>query len=327
MNFDFSEDQHEIKRTARDLLGSRSTLAKVREAAESKAYDPALWGELVELGWPGIAIAEEHGGQGLGAVELAILCEELGYAVAASPFLATVMAAEAIGAGGSPEQQAAWLPGLASGEITGTVGNAIGLVPDAAEAAVIVLVGDDGTARVLPRSDADVTPVDSIDPTRRAARVAGDGEPLGGADPQAGIDRATVAVAAELVGVGQRALEMTLAYVKDRRAFGQPVGTFQNSRFVLAEIATELDVAQHYVDDCVRALNDGVLTPVDAAKAKWWTTELQGRVIDRCLQLHGGYGYMNEYPIARAWTDARVTRIYGGTSEIMKQIIGKDLGL
>src|SRR5881397_3465495 len=134
MNFDLNEDQQEIKRTARDLLTSRSTFEKVRKAAESQTYDDALWRELVELGWPSIAIAEEHGGQGLGAVELAILCEELGYALAASPFLSTVLAAEAIGAGGSAEQQAAWLPGLASGEITGAVGTVGGLVGDAAQA-------------------------------------------------------------------------------------------------------------------------------------------------------------------------------------------------
>jgi alkylation response protein AidB-like acyl-CoA dehydrogenase len=138
-------------------------------------------------------------------------------------------------------------------------------------------------------------------------------------------ERLSIAVAA--VASVRSVLEMTLAYVKERRAFGKPVGTFQNSRFVLAEIATELDVAQHYVDDCVRALNDGELTAVDAAKAKWWTTELQGRALDRCLQLHGGYGFMNEYPIARAFADARVTRIYGGTTEIMKEVVGRDLGL
>jgi alkylation response protein AidB-like acyl-CoA dehydrogenase len=138
-------------------------------------------------------------------------------------------------------------------------------------------------------------------------------------------ERLSIAVAA--VASVRSALELTLAYVTERRAFGQPVGSFQNSKFVLAEIATELDVAQHFVDDCVRALNDGELTAVDAAKAKWWTTELQGRAVDRCLQLHGGYGFMNEYPIARAFADARVTRIYGGTTEIMKEIIGKDLGL
>ena len=138
-------------------------------------------------------------------------------------------------------------------------------------------------------------------------------------------ERLSIAIAA--VAAARSALDLTLGYVKERRAFGQPVGSFQNSRFVLAEVATEVDIAQHYVDDCVTALNDGTLTAVDAAKAKWWTTELQGRVIDRCLQLHGGYGYMNEYPIARAFADARVTRIYGGTTEIMKEIVGKDLGL
>jgi long-chain-acyl-CoA dehydrogenase len=138
-------------------------------------------------------------------------------------------------------------------------------------------------------------------------------------------ERLSVAIAA--VASVRSVLEMTLAYVKERRAFGQPVGSFQNSRFVLAEIATELDVAQHYVDDCVRALNDEELTAVDAAKAKWWTTELQGRAVDRCLQLHGGYGFMNEYPVARAFADARVTRIYAGTTEIMKELVGRDLGL
>jgi alkylation response protein AidB-like acyl-CoA dehydrogenase len=115
--------------------------------------------------------------------------------------------------------------------------------------------------------------------------------------------------------------------VQERRAFGQAIGAFQNSRFVLAEIATEIDVAQTFVDRCVDDLNAGELSAADAAKAKWWATELQGRVIDRCVQLHGGYGYMLEYPIARAFTDARVTRIYGGTTEIMKDVIGKSLGL
>jgi alkylation response protein AidB-like acyl-CoA dehydrogenase len=138
-------------------------------------------------------------------------------------------------------------------------------------------------------------------------------------------ERLSIAIAA--VASVRSVLGMTLAYVTERRAFGKPVGTFQNSRFVLAEIATELDVAQHYVDDCVRALNDGELTAVDAAKAKWWTTELQGRALDRCLQLHGGYGFMNEYPVARAYADSRVTRIYGGTTEIMKEVVGRDLGL
>ena len=138
-------------------------------------------------------------------------------------------------------------------------------------------------------------------------------------------ERMSIAVAG--VAEARAAFENTLRYVQERRAFGQPIGSFQHSRFVLAEIATEIDVAQTFVDRCVDDLNTGELAADDAAKAKWWTTELQGRVVDRCVQLHGGYGYMLEYPVARAFTDARVTRIYGGTTEIMKDVIGKSLGL
>ncbi len=135
----------------------------------------------------------------------------------------------------------------------------------------------------------------------------------------------SIAVAA--VAEARAAFENTLRYVKERQAFGTTIGSFQNTKFVLAEIVTEIDVAQAFVDNCVDLLNAGELSVEDAAKAKWWTTELQGRVIDRCLQLHGGYGYMTEYPVARAWADARVTRIYGGSTEIMKGVVSKSLGL
>jgi alkylation response protein AidB-like acyl-CoA dehydrogenase len=138
-------------------------------------------------------------------------------------------------------------------------------------------------------------------------------------------ERLSIAVAG--VAAARTALTQTLEYVKERKAFGSPIGSFQNSKFVLAELDTEIDIAEHYVDDCVRALNAGELTAVDASKAKYWCTELQGRVVDRCLQLHGGYGYMSEYPISKAYADARITRIYGGTTEIMKEVIGRGLGL
>jgi len=138
-------------------------------------------------------------------------------------------------------------------------------------------------------------------------------------------ERLGIAVAG--VAGARAALEWTLEHVRTRTAFGQPIGSFQNTRFRLAEVATEVDVAQAFVDACVLALNDGQLTAEDAAKAKWWCTELQGRALDTCLQLFGGYGYMTEYPIARAWADARVTRIYGGTTEIMKEVIGREMGL
>ncbi len=122
-------------------------------------------------------------------------------------------------------------------------------------------------------------------------------------------------------------VEDTLEYVRQRRAFGRPVGAFQHSRFLLAELVTQLDVAQAYVDQCVQAHVASRLSPIDAAKAKWWTAEVQNRAIDACLQLHGGYGYMEEYEVARAWCDARVTKIWAGSNEIMKELIGRDLGL
>ena len=138
-------------------------------------------------------------------------------------------------------------------------------------------------------------------------------------------ERLSIAIAG--VAAAQAALAWTLDYVKERTAFGQPVGSFQASRFALAEMKTEIELATVYVDQAVMALNAGELSAEDAAMAKWWCTELQGRVVDRCLQLHGGYGYMLEYPIARAYADARITRIYGGTTEIMKEIVGRSLGL
>jgi alkylation response protein AidB-like acyl-CoA dehydrogenase len=138
-------------------------------------------------------------------------------------------------------------------------------------------------------------------------------------------ERLSIAVAG--VAAARAAFDWTLAYCKERQAFGQPIGSFQNSRFRLAEMQTEVEVAQAFVDRCVEALDAGELTAEEAAMAKWWCTELQGRVIDTGVQLHGGYGYMTEYPIARAYADARITRIYGGTTEIMKEIIGRSLGL
>ena len=121
------------------------------------------------------------------------------------------------------------------------------------------------------------------------------------------------------------ALAWTLDYVRDRRAFGQRIADFQNTQFVLAECVTELDVTQAYVESLVHRLNRGELSAVDAAKAKWWGSEMHKRTVDRCLQLFGGYGFMEEYPIARAFRDTRISTIYGGTTEIMKVIVGRDL--
>lgn len=122
-------------------------------------------------------------------------------------------------------------------------------------------------------------------------------------------------------------LRETIEYAKERTAFGQPIGAFQHNKFLLAELVTQVEVTQAYVDQCVQAHSRGELTAVDAAKAKWWTAQVQNDVLDHCVQLHGGYGYMNEYRVARAWRDARVTKIWAGSNEIMKELIGRDLGL
>jgi alkylation response protein AidB-like acyl-CoA dehydrogenase len=136
-----------------------------------------------------------------------------------------------------------------------------------------------------------------------------------------------MSIAINAVAGAREIFGQTLEYARNRHAFGQPIGSFQYNRFRFAEMETELDIAQAYIDKCVRAIVDGELTAVDAAKAKWWVTELQKRVVDTCLQLHGGYGYMTEYAVSRAYTDSRVQTIYGGSTEIMKDIVGKSLGL
>ena len=140
--------------------------------------------------------------------------------------------------------------------------------------------------------------------------------------PQERISIACLAVAAI-----EHVLDLSLAYVKERTAFGRPVGSFQHTRFVLAEMATEAHIARVFVNDCVLRLNAGEVDTALASMAKWWTTELQKRCVDAGVQLHGGYGYMDEYPISKAYTDSRVQTIYGGTTEIQKEIIGRMLGL
>ncbi|KQY57200.1 MULTISPECIES: acyl-CoA dehydrogenase family protein [unclassified Nocardioides] len=129
------------------------------------------------------------------------------------------------------------------------------------------------------------------------------------------------------VAHAKQILEETLQYTKDRKAFGQGIGSFQHNKFLLAELFTQIEVAESYIDQCVVAHDKGELSPIDAAKAKWWSSQVQNDVLDHCVQLHGGYGFMNEYRVARAWRDARVSKIWAGSNEIMKELIGRDLGL
>ena len=312
MNFDFTEDQRTIKATARELLASRSPFERVRAAAEAGRDDADLWRELCELGWPGIAIPEAHGGQGLGAVELAVLLEELGYAVAATPLLGSALAGLAIAHAGTAEQQARWLPGLAAGELTGAFGTP-GLVAGGGDAAVFVLA-DGGGVTLLDRADADVEPIDAIDPTRRYAAVRGDGAELG--DAAGALDRATGALAAELVGVCQRALDMTVAYVKERRQFGVPVGSFQAVAHRCAEMLLHTEGARsaaYFAAWAAGAAPERLPEAAGLARVAAGTAGCE--VTGSAIQAHGGIGFTWEADVhwlfKRAQLDAALLAATG----------------
>jgi alkylation response protein AidB-like acyl-CoA dehydrogenase len=297
MDFGLTDDQRDIQRAARDMLAERARPERVREHAEAASTDSALWKELCELGWAGIAISEEYGGQGLGSIELSILCEELGRSLAPVPFLPSTMAAAVIEHAGSSEQRRLWLPRLASGEIVGALGVAVDgtaeLVVGGAEAQVIVLVEEEGSGRVVAAEQAEVTALDPIDPTRSAARVsaAGAGEELPG-DVSAGVDRALVAVSAELVGVCERALDMTVAYVKDRKQFGVPVGAYQAVSHRCAQMLLETEKARStaafaaWTADADQEQLSGA-----AAMAKAAASDAGREVTASAIQAHGGIGF------------------------------------
>src|SRR5690349_9730091 len=285
MDFDLTDDQKEIKRVAKELLAARSSFAKVREAAEAGEYDAALWSELRELGWPGIAVAEEHGGQGLGAVELAVLLEELGYACAATPYLSTAVAAAVIQSAGTPEQQARWLPELASGESTAAIGTADLLADGVGAAVAVVIDGSDAYLVESPQAEALTT----IDSTRRFATIdATDGEPLG-AHAAA---RIHAAIAAEVVGISQRALEMTLEYVKDRKQFGVPVGSFQAVSHRCAQMLLHTESARSTAYYAAWAADaDPERLAEGAALAAAAAADGGREVTASAIQAHGGIGF------------------------------------
>jgi alkylation response protein AidB-like acyl-CoA dehydrogenase len=301
VNFDFTDDQHAIKRTAKDFLASRYKAEKVRELAESGSYDDALWSEMAELGWPGIFISEEHGGQGLGVVELVIVMEELGYALAPSPFFSNAAAGLLIQHGGSEEQKQRWLPGIASGEQRGAVGVVSGgeapLVPDADSAAVIVLV-DGESATLVEAGDAEVELQATIDPTRRYASVRADaGEPLA-ADAAAGLDSAEIALAAELVGIGQRAMEMSIEYAKDRKQFDRPIGSFQAVSHRCAEMLLWVESsrsAAYYAGWAADYEPESAALAASVAKA--YAADAGWQVTASALQVHGGIGFTWEHDL------------------------------
>jgi alkylation response protein AidB-like acyl-CoA dehydrogenase len=364
MRFELSEDQQEIQRAARELLAGRATFARLREVvAEADAEptgmpdlsripgeDAALTAELAELGWTGIAVPEEHGGQGLGLVELAAITEELGYAVAAVPFLGTVTAALVLQHDGTDDQRADWLPHLASGELRGAstfTGDRVP-VPGAADAGLVV-VGDPGggPAALYAPGAGIVESVRAIDPTRGHGRVPiaqldpeeelnGRGEWLGGTPTPSGpgFDRAAIVVAAELVGVTQRALDMTVAYVKERRQFGVPVGSFQAVQHGAAQMLRDVAMARvltlsaAWTADAIEAEEDpaerarlAAGLPVAAAMAKAAASDAGRTVTAAAVQLHGGIGFTWEadvhWLLKRAQVDAA---LLGGAGHHRRRI-------
>jgi alkylation response protein AidB-like acyl-CoA dehydrogenase len=322
VNFDFSDDQHAIKRTARELLAERFRMEKVRELADAGRYDDDTWKELSELGWPGIFIGEEHGGQGLGAVELIILMEELGYALAPLPFLSNVAAGLVLDAAGSDEQKERWLPGIASGEARGTVGvvkddGEARLVPDADSAAVILLVSHEG-ARIVERGQAEIEPVETMDATRRFSRVRGGeaGEALEG-DRIPGMSRVAAAVAAELTGVAQRAMEMAVEYARDRKQFGRPIGSYQAVSHRCAQMLLEVESARsgsYYAAWCGDAEPETL--SLAACMAKAYASDAGWRVCTSALQVHGGIGFTWEHDLHFFLKRAKVDALlYGSARE------------
>ena len=318
MDFGLTDDQREIQRTARQLLGERARPERVREHAEAARMDSELWRELCELGWPGIAVAEEYGGQGLGCIELSILCEELGRSLAPVPFLPSAMAATVIEHGGSAEQRERWLPRLASGETIGGLGAAVDgmaeFVVGGADAQLIVLIEDDGSARVFSADEAEVSPLASIDPTRSAARVSAshaEGEEL--ADGCAGLGRSLVAVSSELVGVCDRALEMTVSYVKERKQFGVPVGSYQAVSHRCAQMLLETEKARSTSAFAAWTADaDPERLAEAAAMAKAAASEAGREVTAGAIQMHGGIGFTWEADVHWLYKRAQIDAVLLG---------------
>jgi len=314
MNFDFTDDQRSIKSTAKEFLAARYKPEKLRELAEAGEYDAAIWDEMRELGWAGIFVDEAYQGQGLGIVELVILMEEMGYALAPSPFFSNAAAGLVIQQAGSDEQKERWLPGIATGEQPAALGEIKNgrapLVADADDAGVIVLFDCD-TARVVERSAADVERVDTIDSTRRFASVSADGGEALEGDVQGGLDRVATALSAELTGLAQRTMEMAVDYAKERKQFDRPIGAYQAVSHRAAQMLMEVESARaltYFAAYAADSEPDELSLAASAAKA--YASDAGWRVSASSLQVHGGIGFTWEHDLhfflKRAKTDGHL---------------------
>ncbi|MEA2227639.1 MAG: hypothetical protein QOF04_1269 [Solirubrobacteraceae bacterium] len=345
MRFELTDDQQAIQRTAREFLASRYPPEEIRRLAfdDERGFTDEQWTAVAELGWPALVVGEDDGGLGLGVVELAVLQEELGYALAPTPLLSTVAAALVISAAGDEGRRAEWLPALAEGERRGTVaplppsggmemdGDAISVtleaVPDAAGADLLVVpTGHEALAVVDLHGDGvRVDPAEALDPTRRLSTIALDGAPSAplaaphGAALARARDVIAVAIAAESVGVAQRTMEMAVAHARDRRQFGQPIGVFQAVSHACAQMLLEVEGARSAVLYAAWALDEAPdEAPLAAAMAKSYASDAGRRVPEAALQVLGGIGFTWEHDLhlwlkrgranAASWGDARSHR-------------------
>jgi len=292
MNFEFSDDQQAIKRTARDFLAARYKPEVVRAlASDDRGFTDEQWQEIASLGWPGVIVGSDHGGLGLGAVELVVIMEEMGYALAPSPLFSDVCAALLLEATGTDEQKRRWLPAIASGEARGTVAIAEDLAPDAASADFVI-------SRGLVE-DFDAEPVAGLDPTRKLFKIQFEAEePL--TDKPRDHAEATIvtALAAENVGVAQRTMEMAVAYAKDRKQFDRPIGSYQGVSHRCAQMLLEVEGARSLTYWAGWALDHDPETALRAASmAKAYASDAGFRVAASALQVHGGIGFTWEHDL------------------------------
>jgi alkylation response protein AidB-like acyl-CoA dehydrogenase len=345
MRFELTDDQQAIRETARDFLADRYRPEEIRRLAleDDRGFTDDQWDAIAELGWPALVVVEDDGGLGLGVVELTVLQEQLGYALAPTPLLSAIAAALVIGAAGDDGQRAEWLPALAEGERRGTVaplppadgGQADGdalhatleAVPDAGSADLLVVpTGPDQLAVVdLHGAGVAVEPAGALDPTRKLFTVRLDGAPAVGlaAADGAALARArdviALAVAAESVGVAQRAMEIAVEHARERHQFGRPIGVFQAVSHPCAQMLLETEGARSAVLYAAWALDHAPdEAPIAAAMAKAYASDAGWRVPAAALQVLGGIGFTWEHDLhlwlkrgranAAAWGDARSNR-------------------
>jgi alkylation response protein AidB-like acyl-CoA dehydrogenase len=332
MNFELTDDQQAIQRTARDFLADAYKPEEIRRLAfeTDRGFTDEGWARICELGWPALLVAEEHGGLGLGVVELAVVQEELGAALAPTPFLSTVAAAALIADAGSDEQRERWLPGLAEGTARGavaTLADAGGwiAVPDADGADIVVARDGDGWTLL---EDSSARAAEALDATRRLWTVTASAgaTPLPG-DGARARDVIATALAAESVGVARRAMEMAVDYAKEREQFGRPIGAYQAVSHPCAQMLLEVEGARSTVLYAAWAQDHEPETgPRAASMAKAYASDAGWRVPASALQVHGGIGFTWEHDLhlwlkrgranAALWGDAR------GHRERVAELIG-----